>query len=143
MKNLTILIGALAVIAFPATAKERAAHVWPQNGVETEIAFANHDSIRNFEADGDDGVWLEDRQRRWYYAALLGPCTNLNFAHAIGYDTRGSSTFDRFSTIYVGGQRCQVTSLVTADKPKPWRERKKAEKAAREAAKAAAATPAN
>jgi hypothetical protein len=135
MKSTVFLFGALALASLPVAAKERPAHVWPQNGVEAEIPFAHFDAIRNFEADGDDGIWLEDRQRRWYYATLLGPCTNLNFVQAIGYDTRGTTTFDKFSTIIVEGQRCAISSLVTADKPKPWRERMKAKKAAAEAAK--------
>ncbi|MBL0924930.1 MAG: hypothetical protein IBJ12_10760 [Sphingomonadaceae bacterium] len=110
-------------------------HVWPELGVEARIVFPNHGTIRNFEADGNDGLWLEDHQRRWYYAELLGPCHDLNFANAIGFDTGGSSQFDKFSAVIVRGQKCQLTSLVTSEKPLPRKERLKKRKAIVAAAK--------
>ncbi|MFN3450874.1 MAG: DUF6491 family protein [Sphingorhabdus sp.] len=119
-----------AVIAAPAFAKKPEPHVWPELGVEVRINFPNQGAIRNFEADGNEGIWLEDRQRRWYYAELLGGCQELNFAQAIGFDTRGSATFDKFSTLIVAGDKCQVASLVTANKPLPRKERQRLRKQA-------------
>nr|WP_315459429.1 DUF6491 family protein [uncultured Sphingorhabdus sp.] len=123
MKNTMCSLLVAAAIAVPAQSKKPEPHVWPEVGVETKINFPNQGAIRNFEADGNDGIWLEDRQRRWYYAEVLGGCQELNFAQAIGFDTRGSATFDKFSTIIVAGDKCQVASLVTANKPLPRKER--------------------
>jgi Family of unknown function (DUF6491) len=134
MKNATLTILAAAALAAPASAKKPTPHVWPELGVETQIVFPNYGAIRNFEADGNDGLWLEDRQRRWYYAEIIGGCLDLNFAQAIGFDTRGSPTFDKFSTIIVRGERCPLVSLVTAEKPLPRKERLKLRKAAMAAA---------
>ena len=125
---ISILLAAVAVAA-PAQVKRPADHVWPEVGVEARIVFPNEGAIRNFEADGNDGIWLEDRQRRWYYADFIGGCQELNFAQAIGFDTRGASTFDKFSTIIVRGERCPIASLVTANKPLPRKERLKIRKA--------------
>jgi len=125
---ISILLAAVAVAA-PAQVKRPADHVWPEVGVEARIVFPNEGAIRNFEADGNDGIWLEDRQRRWYYADFIGGCQELNFAQAIGFDTRGASTFDQFSTIIVRGERCPIASLVTANKPLPRKERLKIRKA--------------
>lgn len=130
MKKLILSTLAVAVLAFPAQAKKSAPHVWPELGVETQIRFANRGEIRNFEADGQDGIWLEDRQRRWYYAELLGGCQGLNFAQGVGFDTGGTSNFDKFSSIVVDGWKCPVTSLVTAEKPLPRKERERLRKAA-------------
>lgn len=113
-------------IAGAAAAKPRPAHVWPELGVETSIAFPHHGTIRDFEADDDRGVWLEDQQRRWYYARFTGSCQGLNFVQVIGFDTRGSARFDRFSAILVDGDRCPIESLVTAEKPLPRKQREKA-----------------
>jgi hypothetical protein len=107
--------------------------VWPQLGVETQIVFPNYGAIQNFEADDDDGLWIEDSRRRWYYAKLFGPCHGLNFAHGIGFDTRGSPRFDKFSSILVNGQDCKLESLVTAEKPLSRKERRRLAKEAKAA----------
>ncbi len=135
MKSAISVLLAAAILTGAAEAKTTASYVWPELGVETQINFPNQGAIRNFEADGNEGIWLEDRQRRWYYAELLGGCQELNFVQAIGFDTRGSATFDKFSTILVAGERCAVASLVTANKPLPRKERLKLRKAAVEASK--------
>jgi hypothetical protein len=135
MKKAILLMLAAATLAAPVHAKKPTPHVWPQLGVETSIIFPNYGAIRNFEADGNDGIWLEDRQRRWYYAEIIGGCQDLNFAQAIGFDTRGAPTFDKFSSIIVRGDKCPLVSLVTAEKPLPRKERAKIRKAAIVAAK--------
>ncbi len=135
IKSLMSVVLASAILAGAVEAKSPASSVWPELGVETQINFPSQGAIRNFEADGNDGMWLEDRQRRWYYADFIGGCQELNFAQAIGFDTRGSATFDKFSTILVAGERCPVASLVTANKPLPRKQRLKLRKAAVEASK--------
>jgi hypothetical protein len=90
----------------------------PPRGEEVSIPFANHyGAIRNFEATSDDVLYLQDRQKRWYRAEIGGPCFNLRFATAIGYDTRGSLSLDRFSHIIVGRDRCPIVSLTRSDGP--------------------------
>jgi hypothetical protein len=135
MKKAILLALSCVFLTFPSQAAKQARHVWPELGVETEIVFPNYGAIRNFEANGNDGVWLEDRQRRWYYATIIGGCQDLNFAQGIGFDTRGSPRFDKFSSIIVRGDKCPVTSLVTSEKPLPRREREKLRKSAIMAAK--------
>jgi hypothetical protein len=120
-----ILLGASASPAFAKPAP------WPKLGVETQINFPNFGAINNFEADGDRGIWFEDRNRRWYYAELFGPCHGLNFVQTIGFDTRGSASFDKFSSIIVEGQDCKLATLVTAEKPLSRKERMKLAKAAK------------
>jgi Family of unknown function (DUF6491) len=130
MKYATLMILAAATLSTPIQAKKPTSRVWPELGVEAKIVFPNYGAIRNFEADGNDGIWLEDRQRRWYYGELIGYCPDLNFANAIGFHTHGASVFDKFSTIIVRGDRCSLISLVTAEKPLPRKERLKLRKAA-------------
>ncbi len=128
LKTAILILLAATAVAAPTQAKKPADHVWPELGVEARIVFPNQGAIRNFEADGNDGIWLEDRQRRWYYADFIGGCQELNFAQAIGFDTRGSPSFDKFSTIIVRGERCPIASLVTANKPLPRKERQRIRK---------------
>jgi hypothetical protein len=137
MKHFAILM-ALAVTG-PAFAGKPTPHKWPELGVEASIVFPNYGAIRNYEPDGDKGIWIEDQQRRWYYGAFLGSCQGLNFSQAIGFDTGGLSRFDRFSKIITRDDVCQLNSLVTSEKPLSRKERKRLAKEAREKAKAEAA----
>jgi hypothetical protein len=111
-------VGAPAVAAPPAETTAAAA-----KAEEVRIPFAGF-RIRNFRAESRDVVYLEDRSRRWYRAEVIGPCHELPWAQAIGIDTRGSSSFDRFSAIVVRGERCPLISLTRSEEPK----RKKAKK---------------
>jgi Family of unknown function (DUF6491) len=91
----------------------------PDPSAEARIPFAHFGGVRNFEADGTDAVYLQDRGRRWYHAELAGPCRELPWAFGIWIDTRGSATFDRFSSLIVGHDRCQLLSLTRSAGPPP------------------------
>lgn len=134
MKRIIAL--ALASVPFALAAEETSPRVV---GVEGEISFPALGGIRNFRADNDKGVWLEDRQRNWYYASFLGTCPEIRFAQGIGIDTRGSARFDRHSKILVRGNVCAIATLVTADKPLSEREQRKLRKQAEADLKADAA----
>ena len=97
-------------------------------GVEATIPFVNMGSIRNWQADGRDGLYIQDQRRNWYRATLMGPCNDLNFAERIGFETRGTSSLDRFATVIVRGQRCAFSSLVTSAAP-PTRAEQRAQQA--------------
>jgi Family of unknown function (DUF6491) len=86
---------------------------------DVEIPFANRGGIRDWQADRDRGVWVQDAHQRWYYAELMGPCLGLNFANTLAFDTRPSGTFDRFSSIIVprDHSRCSVKSLRMSGPP--------------------------
>ncbi len=117
---------------------------WPELGVETRMYIGGgfiserggNSDIRTFEPDGNKGLWLQDRQRRWYYAEILGACPDLNFAQAIGLDNRRSDYLDKFTRIYVSGYPCAFSSFVTSAEPPSKKERKALEKERRAAKKA-------
>lgn len=84
------------------------------------IPFANHGGIRDWKADRDQGLWVQDVHRRWYYAKLMAPCTGLDFAETIAFDTRPEGRFDQFSAIIVPGPtggRCVVQSFTVSGAP--------------------------
>jgi hypothetical protein len=84
------------------------------------IPFANHGGIRDWKADRDQGLWVQDIHRQWYYAKLMGPCLGLNFAQTIGFDTHPLGRFDQFSAIVVpgaGGGRCTVQTFTVSGAP--------------------------
>jgi len=121
IRTLTIAMLTAASLAGTAAARQQD-RTWPADklGKETSIPFIGTIGLYNFEADGDRGVWLQDQQRRWYYARVLGPCTGLPFAVRIGVDTRfGGSQLDRTGTLLVDRQRCPINSLVASNGPLP------------------------
>lgn len=128
---------AATLIALPAQAGDKN---WPELGVESKIAFANHGGIRDFRPDGDYGLWIQDNKKRWHYAALSSRCNGLGFSNAVAFETGGLGSFDRFGYINVDGQRCDVSSLVTAEKPISGKALKQLQDDVRAAARKAVAT---
>ncbi len=91
---------------------------------EARIPFVSFRTIRNFQPQGDDVVFME-AQGRWYRATLHGPCFNLRRALRIGLDTRFSgNALDNTSSLIVDGERCRIQSLVLAEGPPPRRSRR-------------------
>ncbi len=116
-----LAIAALALVATGAQAQTPA----PDAGKPATIPFIRFHGIYDFEPDGDKGVYLQDQQRRWYYASVLAPCINLSFATRIGVDTRfAGDTLDSTGTLLVDGDRCKIDRLVTSGPP-PKREKHK------------------
>jgi hypothetical protein len=127
--NLKIALAAAAaafLTAPAAAAPGERTHPAAELGEEASIPFVNHRGVRNFRAVDRDLVYLQDSRRRWYRATLAGPCLELPFAQVIGVDTRGSASLDRFGAILVGGERCQIVSLVKSEAPPKKQRRKKA-----------------
>ena len=134
-RTLSILLAA-GLLPFGAAAAEPA-KTERALGVESSIVFPSDSSIRNWRADRDRGIWIQDRRGDWYYGTFAGFCRDLDFAQVIGVDTRGISRLDRFATLVVRGERCQLSSFVTSAPPPTKKEKAAARKAA-EAAKAPA-----
>lgn len=136
MKNLPLrlaasllALGATATLSAGALAAEGEPAATPLPAVQASIPFVDHHSIRDWQADGKDGLWVQDLRRNWYYAKLLGPCIGLDFALSIGFDTGPSNQFDKFSSILVPREgRCQVTSFTRSDPPPPSVKKKKKNK---------------
>ena len=82
------------------------------------IPFANHGGIRDWHADRDQGLWVQDIHRQWYYAKFMSPCLGLDFAQSIGFDTHPLGRFDQFSSVFVPGEgRCTVQSFTQSGAP--------------------------
>jgi hypothetical protein len=90
----------------------------PAPEAEASIPFA-HQRIRSFRSLDDRSVYIRVGSRlrgEWYYATTAVPCRELPYALAVGVDRFGS-TFDRFSTLLVDGERCPLQSLVRSGRP--------------------------
>ena len=133
MKQKLALSLAAMLLPLSAAAATEPAEAPRALGVESNITFPSDSTIRNWRADRERGIWIEGSRGEWFYGTFAGTCRNLDFAEAIGVDTRGVSRLDKFGTLIVRGQRCMLTSFVTSAPPPT----KEEQKAAREAEKAA------
>ena len=124
MKNLALSLAAV-LLPLSAPAAAEPAKEPRALGVESSIVFPSDSSIRNWRADDGRGVWLQDRRGDWYYGAFAGYCRDIDFAHAIGVETRGAARLDRFSAIIVRGERCPLSSFVTSAPPPSKRDKAK------------------
>lgn len=89
----------------------------PPVDAEASIPFVDHGSISDWQPDGDQALYLRATGSQWYHAQLMGPCLDLDFSEAIGVESGGTNTLDRFSTLVVRGQRCGLKSLVKSGPP--------------------------
>jgi len=117
MKRLAFLLAALVAVggasARAATAKDPVA----ERSTDASIPFVDYGGIRDWRSDNDRSLWIQARNRQWYYAETFGPCIGLRFANRIGFVTEPSGSFDRFSSIIVDGQKCMISSLEASAPP--------------------------
>jgi len=84
------------------------------------IAFANHGGINDWRANGDEGIWVQDSHRQWYYAKFMGTCFGLPFANSVGFATGPVGNLDRFSYVLVRDSgRCYFQSFERSAGPAP------------------------
>ena len=84
------------------------------------IPFMNQrSSVYSFQADGREGLWVEDGNHKWYYGTFLGPCIGIENAVALGFDTGTSDRLDRYSHVLVPRERdrCPLMSFTESDPP--------------------------
>jgi hypothetical protein len=97
---------------------------------ETQIPFASKGGIWSWQVVDNKTVLIESRGRKWYKATLFSNCINLPFSERMTFVPNASGSFDRFSTIRVGSQRCPLSSLVATSAPPKKSKPAKAEPAA-------------
>ena len=112
-------VALLAAVPSSAADRPRAA-----SGEEARVPFLHLGTMRSFRATDENTLYVEAAPRRWYRVTTMGPCRNLPWAEVIGVDTHGGSTFDRFSTLLVDRERCDIASVVRSEEP-PHREHRR------------------
>lgn len=117
--GLALAIAAPTLAQTPATAPPPATAPQTVYGRDASIPFMDSVGARDWRADGDSAIYVQDQRRNWYHAELIGPCTGLRFATRVGFVTRGTNTLDRFASVVVDGQSCSFTNFVTSPAPPP------------------------
>ncbi|MEI7950033.1 MAG: DUF6491 family protein [Gammaproteobacteria bacterium] len=113
-----LLLSTLAAAAEPAT-----------------IHFANHGSIRDWQSEDKNELFVQDVHKQWYRATFWAPCFGLPFAIGIGFVTGTMDALDQFSSVIVDGERCMFRTFEKSDAPPPHEKRKKAKDAQNQSSK--------
>ena len=105
----------LAMAEATTTPKDSASAAKPQ---EAAIPFANQGGIRDWRADNERGMWVQDTHNRWYYGRFMAPCTGLQFAETVRFKTGPSGELDRWSVVRARDTgNCAFTSFVRSEGP--------------------------
>jgi hypothetical protein len=120
--NRTIILGLATLAALTqAWAGDAAKPAEPAglDSKEASIPFASQrEAIRTWQADGDQGLWIQDSRKQWYYAKTFAPCFGLPFAIQIGFRNRAMNRLNRDSEIIVPNEsRCPLSSLKKSGPP--------------------------
>lgn len=115
------LLSLCAFAAGPAVAEEKkpvAPNPYVVLEEDADIPFART-RVSSFTVGEDNSLILQVGVSRFYRATLSGPCArDLKFEHRIAIDYDGSGRFDRFSKVFVDGQRCFVQSVDRIESPR-------------------------
>ena len=119
-RSLILPVALLAAVPFSAMAEPADPPAEASSApaqAEASIPFANHGGVWNWRAEGNRTLYFEDNHRNWYKAELMGVAPGLPFVSFIGLDTRPNGTLDRWSAVYIEGQRYPLVSFVKVDGP--------------------------
>jgi len=87
-------------------------------GENASIPFASHGGIRDWEADGTQGLWVQGRDGSWYYGKFTFPCTGLPFKIGLQFKFGPSGELDRWGEVHTReAGRCLFQSFVTSAGP--------------------------
>ncbi len=85
---------------------------------EASIPFAAENGIRDWQADGSQGLWVRANSGAWYYGRFSFPCTGLQFKEALRFKFNPDGSFDRWSAVLTREQgRCLFKTFEASAEP--------------------------
>lgn len=85
---------------------------------EIAIPAVNSGGVRNWVAEDDSTLFVQDNFRQWYRVKLHVPARQLLFAEGIAFITGPSGSLDNTSQILVRGQKFPVSSVTASEGPR-------------------------
>jgi hypothetical protein len=115
IRTLSGLMAAFATLA--------AAAPPPRPGAETAIPFVGSQGVLDWQAAGDDSLYVRGYNGRWYFVRTMGRCPRLVDALTLGFVASAADQLDRHGTVLAEGIRCPVDSVTYAAAPPPSKRR--------------------
>ena len=86
--------------------------------VPTGATSMSRANMLNWLADGQEGLWVQAGNLKWFYARFANICPGLQSTNWLVFETGASNRIDRTSSISVSGERrCKVQTLVPSNGP--------------------------
>ena len=113
-----LLCVAMALTAVLAAAPALPATAGNDPARQASIPFAASNGIRDWQADGTQGLWVRANSGAWYYGRFSFPCAGLQFKTALQFKFSPSGAFDRWSEVLTREQgRCLFKTVETSTGP--------------------------
>jgi photosystem II stability/assembly factor-like uncharacterized protein len=109
-----VVIGWLGLAA----AEDEAGKNEPTNAPELSIPAVNGRGIRDWVAEDDSTLLVQDNFRKWYKVRLMAPSRHLLHAEHIGFVTGPSGILDNTGAVVVRGQKTPVVSITASEGPR-------------------------
>ena len=72
----------------------------------------------NWLADGEQGLWVQAANSKWFYARFANICPGLQSTNSLVFETGVANRIDRTSSVTVSGHlRCRVQTLGPSSGP--------------------------
>ncbi|MDB5423897.1 MAG: hypothetical protein JWQ29_1313 [Phenylobacterium sp.] len=110
-----------AAIALGAASVAHAAdpHPFPQEysgGEPTRVAFGDFNAIYNWRVDRQGALLLRTASDHYYRATFAAACPKLPTAINIGFITEVAGPLNKWSSVYVDGDRCWFKTFDPVDR---------------------------
>jgi len=130
LSNIMLPLAAIALVPAAAIAQDEAQQEAPQQEAAQRdyIPFPNHGGVWDWHAESRDVIYFQDRRKRWYRAELFTPAIDLPFVQFVGIETKGADRLDKWSSIYVRGEKYALRTFEPVAGDKPWLAEKEAAK---------------
>ncbi|WP_374485788.1 DUF6491 family protein [Zoogloea sp.] len=109
-----VIIGWLGLAA----AEDEAGKTELTNAPELSIPAVNGRGVRDWVAEDDRTLLIQDNFRKWYKVRLMVPSRHLLHAESIGFVTGPSGILDTTGAVVVRGQKTPVVSITASEGPK-------------------------
>jgi hypothetical protein len=100
-----------------------AASAAPPPDKETVIPFVHSRGVLDWQAAGDDSLYIRGYNGRWYFVRTSNRCPRLGDALSLGFVVSANDQLDRYSAILAQGMRCPIASVTFAAAPPPKKHR--------------------
>jgi hypothetical protein len=86
--------------------------------LEYSISSVDHGGIRDWQADGSKGIWIQAAAGDWYYAKFSSPCTQLPHSTDVRFVPEPTGDLSRWSSIRLSDSAtCFFRTLQPSDGP--------------------------
>jgi acetyl-CoA acetyltransferase len=86
--------------------------------VGVDAVFVDHAAMRNWQADGERGLWIQAGNPGWFYVRFARVCHGLSSTNSLAFETLASGRIDRTSAVIMpGGARCPVQRIGPSGAP--------------------------